>query len=969
MKLTEDILFPPFRLDPVNEQLWREDRLVPLRPKTFAVLRCLVEQAGRLVTKEELLKTVWSDTRVSDGILKVYIRDLRDILGDDSEQPRFIETVARRGHKFIGQVISNQLSVVSSKEEENQKPVLSAVEGSKGKRQKARIEEFFPTPSTQDLAPLLVGRDIELTHLHRLFAKAMNGERQVVFVTGEPGIGKTTLVEAFLLSLESNVHRLESNAPRNSASPVPTLDARHQTLDRRWWVGRGQCVEQHGAGEAYLPVLEALSRIGRSPDGEQLVTILRQCAPMWLVQMPVLVAAEEFEALQRRVIGATRERMLREMVEAIEILTAYRPLVLWLEDLHWADASTVNWLAAVAQQTVSARLFVIGTYRPSDLSLSGHSLRAVRQELVAKGQSEELLLPFLSADDITQYLTRRYVQHHFPSELGTAIQRSTDGNPLFVVNMVDYLNAQGVIAKVDGHWRLQSPVEEVARGVPESVRQLIEKQVEQLSEEQQRLLEAASVVGATFSAAAVAAGLEVPTESVEEWCEALVKRGQFLQAQEPNTLPDGTMCGRYQFLHALYQAVLYERIPTMRRVRLHRRVGDTQEQLYDARAPEIAAELAAHFERGGDLPRAVQYRRHAGDNALRQHGYQEARGHFTRGLELIAMIPDTPERTQQELTLQLALGSPLQALHGYGAPEVEAVYTRARELAQRMGESTQLFPVWRGLYVFYVLRGQLRIAHELGERLLSVAQSVQDPALLLEAHFAVGQTLMFQGKLVAAQEHLERGITLYDPERHSSHAFLYGQDPGVFCYILAAWNLSLQGYPDQALRMNQAGLAVAQEVAHPLSLAAMHVFFALTHQLRRERHAAQEQAGAAIALSSQQGFPHFLTFGIVLRGWALAELGHTKEGITQMREGFAAYRATGAALATTRFAALLAEALEKVGQQEEGLDVLSAALAVVHNGGERDYEAELYRLRGELVLQSGVRRPASGVQSQNQFKV
>ena len=770
VKLTEEIVFPPFRLDPINEHLWRENQLVPLRPKTFAVLRCLVEQAGRLVTKEELLKAVWPGIRVSDGILKGYIRDLRAVLGDDSQQPRFIETVPRRGHRFIAAVTT--AAPVPSFESQAPSPPPS------------------PAPSSQPLAPLLVGRETELAHLHRLFAKAVRGERQMVFVTGEPGIGKTTLVETFLQNLESErVQGPRSKVQSPGFEPAPSP----QPLAASLWLGRGQCVEQYGTGEAYLPVLEALGRIGRSSSGKQLVTILRQYAPTWLVQMPMLLVAEEMETLQRRVVGATRERMLREMVEAIEVLTVQHPLVLWFEDLHWADASTVDWLAAIAQRSAPVRLLVIGTYRPSDLSLSNHPLRAVKQELVAKGQSEELLLPFLSADDVTHYLTRRYTKHQFPSELGTAIHRSTDGNPLFVVNMVDYLTVQGMLAEVDGHWRLQSPVEEVVRGVPDSLRQLIEKHIERLSDEQQRLLEVASIVGATFSAATVAATVEVPVEQVEEWCDKLVKRGQFLHPQEPNVLPDGTICGSYQFLHALYQAILYERIPPMRRLRLHRRVGDGEERLYGSRAHEIAAELAVHFERGGDRSRAVQYRQQAGHNALRQHGYQEAITHFTQGLELLATFPDTPERRQQELALQVALGSPLQALHGYSAPEVETVYTRARELAQQIGDTAQLFPVLRGLYVFYLLRGKLPAAHELGERLLSLAQSVQDPAFLLEAHFAVGQTLMFRGELVAALEHLEQGIALYDPVRHHSHAFLYGQDPGVFCLVLAAWDLCLLG--------------------------------------------------------------------------------------------------------------------------------------------------------------------------------
>ncbi len=942
VKLTEQIVFPPFRLDPVNEQLWREHQLVPLRPKTFAVLRFLVEHAGRLVTKEELLKGVWPDTRVSGGIVKGHIRDLRNILSDDSQQPRFIETVPRRGHRFIGQVVSSQHSVGSKEQASGVRSPASAVRSSQSL-----------TPNTQHPTPLLVGREIELARLHGLFEKSLAGERQIVFVTGEPGIGKTTLVETFLQNLESSVQRLASE--NHDISLLQTLDPRLQTLDSHLWIGRGQCVEQHGAGEAYLPVLEALSRIGRSPGGEQLVTILQQYAPTWLVQMPALLAAEELETLQRRVVGATRERMLREMVEALEVLTAHRPLVLWFEDLHWADASTVDWLAALAQQSAPARLLVIGTYRPSDLSLRNHPLRAVKQELVAKGQSEELLIPFLSVDDVTQYLKRRYAQHQFPSGLGTAIHRRTDGNPLFVVNMVEYLAAQGMIAVVDGRWRLQTTIEEVGRGVPDSLRQLIEKHIERLSEEQQRLLEVASVVGVMFAAAAVAAGTEAPVEQVEEWCDGLAKRGQFLQAQEPRELPDGTICGSYKFLHPLYQAVPYERIPAMRRLRLHRRVGDGQERLYGARTHEIAAELAVHFERGGDLHRAVQYRQHAGHNALRQHGYQEAIAHYTRGLELLATFPDTPERRQQELALQVALGSPLQALEGYSAPEVEAVYTRARELSERIGEASQLFPVLRGLYVFYLLRGKLQTAHELGQRLLSLAQGVQDSAFLLEAHFAVGQTLMFRGECDAAREHLEQGIALYDPVRHHSHAFLYGQDPGIFCRVLAAWDLCLLGYPDQALKRSQEALAMAQEVTHPFSVAAAQTFFALTHQFRREEQAAQDRAEAAVELCSQQGFPFFLAFGMILIGWALAEQGHTEEGITQIRQGLAAYRATGAELATTRWIALLAEAWGKAGQPEEGLNVLAEALTFEQQSGERFYEAELYRLRGELSLRMGER--------------
>jgi len=952
VNVTEQLHFPPFLLDLVNEQLWREDELVPLRPRAFALLWFLAKHAGRLLTKEELLKGVWPETRVTKQILKGYMHNLRAVLGDDAQLPRFIETVPRRGYRFIAAVSTDAPTPCSPFPGLPPLPSHSSAQGS-------QIQ-----PEARHVRPnmALVGRDAELSRLHSVFATALRGERQIVFVTGEPGIGKTTLVETFLRGVG---HREFGSRSLPFSSPNP-----HSHIPASvFWLGKGQCVEQHGAGEAYLPVLEALGRIGREPGGASFVAMLQQYAPTWLVQMPALVAAEAFEALQRRVLGATRERMLREMVEAMEAIAAARPLILWLEDLHWADASTVDWIAAIAQRRAPARLLVIGTYRPSDLSLSNHPLRAVKQELIAKKHGEELWLPFLTVDNVTQYLRQRYTRQQFPAGLGAAIHQRTDGNPLFVVNMVEYLAAQEVIVEVDGHWRLQTPVEEIGRGVPDGVRQLIEKHLERLSEEHQRMLEVASIAGVTFSATAVAAGTQTAVAQIEEWCEGLVKRGQFLQAQEARVLPDGTLCGSYRFQHALHQAVVYERIPSLRRVRLHRRIGEIEEQQYGDHVSAIASELAMHFERGGDLLRAVRYHQQAGHHALRQHGYQESITHFRRGLDLLATSPDTPERRQHELALYVALGAPLQALHGYSASEVEEVYRRARELSQGLGGTAQLFPALRGLYIFCLVRGNVQAAHELAEHLLSIAQSAHDEALLVEAHFAVGQTLTLRGNGVAGRDHLERGIALYDPSRHRSHALLYGQDPGVYCHLVAAWDLCLLGYPDQALQRNHEARAIAEAVGHPLSLAASQAFFAVTHQCRREGAEVHMHAEAAMELAALHGFPFFRAFGIILKGWALAEQGHTAEGLAHMREGLTAYRATGAELLRVRFLALLAEQYGKGGQPENGLHVLAEARAVINSDGARDYDAELYRLKGELTLQKGTGGWGLGARAKKKTRV
>jgi predicted ATPase len=326
---------------------------------------------------------------------------------------------------------------------------------------------------------------------------------------------------------------------------------------------------------------------------------------------------------------------------------------------------------------------------------------------------------------------------------------------------------------------------------------------------------------------------------------------------------------------------------------------------------------------------------------------------LTSALELLQILPDTPERTQQELTLQLSLGVPLLITKGHAAPEVGTAYTRARELCRQVGATPQLFPVVRGLWFFNLLRAELRTARELGEQLLSLAQSVQDPLLLSEGHRAMGVTLFWLGEGISAREHFEQGIVLYEPRQHRSHAFLYEQDPGTTHRIYAACALWYLGYPDQALERIHDALTLARELAHPFSLVFTLTFAAICHQFRRERHLTQEQAEAVMTLSTAQGFVQYLAQGAILRGWAVAEQGQGEEGIAQMRQGLVAFRATGAKLLAPYYLALLAEAYEKMGQAEEGLSVLAEALEAVHRTEKRMYEAELYRLKGELTLQQG----------------
>src|SRR5262249_27198424 len=319
----------------------------------------------------------------------------------------------------------------------------------------------------------------------------------------------------------------------------------------------------------------------------------------------------------------------------------------------------------------------------------------------------------------------------------------------------------------------------------------------------------------------------------------------------------------------------------------------------------------------------------AGQQAVQRSANTEAIDHLTIALELLKTLPATPERTHQELMVQIALSTPLGMIKGFAASEVELAYARARELCQQVGDTPQLFPVLVGLLRFYLVRAELQTAHELGKQCLSLAQRVQDPALLLEAHMALGPLLLFRGEVTSACEHAERGIALYDPQQHRSHAFLYGLDPRVDGLSVVAQTLWMLGYPDQARKSIHEALTLAQELSHPLSLTLALWVSARLHQFRGEEHAAKERAEAVMALCSEQGFSQWLAQGTLMRGAALAVQGQEEEGILQLRQGLAAHRATGAELIRPYHLTLLAEAHGKVGQTDEGLRVLAEALALV----------------------------------------
>ena len=671
MARDSSIQFAEFRLEPCNARLWHGTQVVKLKPKAFAVLCFLIERAGQLVTKDDLWQAVWPDVTVSDNVLAASIRDIRKELGDNAKMPRFVETVHRRGYRFL-HVIASQ-------------PVQSP--------------ESEPTPNTQHPAPLLVGRDRELAQLHVWLDKARSGERQIVFVTGEPGIGKTVLIEAFLSEVrrqeETQKAKIEDSSPApNPQSPTPEVS-----------LGWGQCIEQFGEGEAYLPILTALGQLGRSTVGPQMIEVLKQYAPSWLVHLPALAPRAEFTELRHKTTGTTRPRMLRELAKALEALTAVGAtgrsslLILVLEDLHWSDPSTLEWLSFVAKRRAPARLMILSSYRPVEMLATEHPLRAVLRELRLHQQCQELSPALLTESEITTYLTQRVheetnsnggettpkpetAQRDADSLRAVAglIYQRTEGNPLFMVSVVNELETRGLFGaqQENGTWHEQAAV--LTRDVPNNIRQFVTDQCDRLAPAERGLLEAASLAGMTFSTAAVAAALERDIIETEEGCAHLAAQHRFLRPAGIVKWPDGTVGAGYGFLHALYQQLWHERVGTSKLEQFHLRIGSRKESAYGDRAGEIALELAVHFEQGHDYRRAIHYLGLAGRNAVQRNAHHEAISVLSKGLEMLNELPDTPEHVQQELALQIALGGPLMATKGFAAPEVRKTYTVMRQV-------------------------------------------------------------------------------------------------------------------------------------------------------------------------------------------------------------------------------------------------------------------------------------------------
>jgi predicted ATPase len=607
------------------------------------------------------------------------------------------------------------------------------------------------------------------------------------------------------------------------------------------------------------------------------------------------------------------------------------PLVFVIEDLQWVDPSTVEHLSLLLDQGAQARIIIILAFRPT-----------FQPPLSAQSRFTEIILNRLARQQVEAMIDKVAGGKALPADILDQLVLKTDGIPLFVEELTKMVLESGRLEEEDERYVFPGPFPDLA--VPATLQDSLMARLDRLGTVKE-VVQLGAVLGREFSFDVINAVSPLTEATLRDELTKLVDLEVLHQVGTPPQ-------ARYSFKQALIQDAAYQSLLRSTRQQYHQRIAETLGSRFSETAEAHPELLAQHFTEANMTREAIAYWLKAGQMSTRRSANPEAISHLRKGIEIVKKIPDDAARHEQELMLQVALGVPLTATRGFASPDVEKVYARARELCDGLGDTPQLFPVLRGLWLFHLVRAELKSAYDFGTQLLRLAESVQDPALLLSAHLALGLTLCYQGRFVSALEHLEQGIALYDSREHHRLAYEYGDDPGVVCSSYSALVHWMLGHPAKALDRDREALALARRISHPFSLALALNFSARLHQCLREEATTRERAEETMQLATDQGFAHWLTTGTILRGWALAMLGKGDEGVAQIQEGVSDWQAIGAGVAGPHCLAMLAEAFAKAGQVDEGLNALADALAAAEKSGEGLYEPELHRLKGELLLTS-----------------
>jgi class 3 adenylate cyclase/predicted ATPase len=790
-----------------------------------------------------------------------------------------------------------------------------------------RVYEQSTESAPRHDAVHLIGREAEITLLRQRWEHSKTVRGQVVLISGEAGIGKSSLVNAMRSQAEQEgfprVTFRCSPYHRNSALyPVAVHIRQLLGLDR----------------EADSQVkLTALERRLKPYEHD-----IKNMVQLFAMLLSIPVPEDRYPGLN---ISPKQQReQTLEALSAWLLAEAQRQpvLVLW-EDIHWADPTTLELLGLLVDRAPSASILALLTFRPDFVAL-----------FPMRSHITTVMLNRLEAAQAQAIMARLTSGKHLPPEVIAHIASRADGVPLYVEELTKALLESDLLQEQDDHYRLTRPLSDMA--IPMTLQDSLMARLDRAPAVRE-VAQLGAVIGREFSYEMLHALSVIEEKHLQQGLAKLVdselihQRGQLRLA-------------KYVFKHALVQDAAYQSMLRRTRQHYHQRCAQVMESNFTDLVKTEPELVAYHYTEAGCAAESVAYWLQAGQRAAQRLAHHEAIAHLTKGLEVLATQASTPAGAQQEFLLNVTLGVSIAAVKGYAASELSKIYTRAQELSQQVAETPQHFQAVRGLVLYYLVRGQTQPALELAQQLVEQGERQTEVGLKMLSRYHLGMALFQRGVVAEAAQHYEQAKSMYVIEQHRGLANVYGIDLGVTTrgfYSLPMWIL---GYPDRALALGQEALTFAQDLGHPFSLVFAQCWLAWLHQYRQEADAAHEHATIGINLATGQGLPLYRAWGAIAQGWALTQQGQATEGIVLMQKGIETANATGADVYRPYFLSLLAEALNHTGEWESGLRLLDEAVEAVDRTGERFYEAELYRLKGDLTLKAD--KAASTAQAQSQ---
>jgi predicted ATPase len=778
----------------------------------------------------------------------------------------------------------------------------------------------------------VVGRERELDALIHEFEAADRGKGRLVLVSGEAGMGKTTLVDAFVRQLEEG------------GSPVR--------------VGRGRCSERLAGSEAYLPVLEVLDSMQRHEHLGSISRLIRALAPSWYVQiMPPSPNDSSAARLAAETVGGSQERLKREIAALFEEVARLQPVVLCFDDMHWADPSTTDLLGYLARRLAESRILIVVTSRPSELAQARHPFLPLKLDLVAHGLCREIAPSYLDVEQIVRYVALQFPDHDFPAGFAQLIHDRTDGNPLFMSELLRELRRRQIVRQEDGRWIVEEDLRRLESELPESVRSLIQRKVDALDDPDRRLLAAASVQGVDFDSALVASVLQLPDDDVEDRLERLEREHALVRFVDEHENADRSLTVRYRFAHHVYHNAFYDSLRATRRVALSRGVADVLIRRTGDQPGERAADIAILFEAARDNIRAAEYWNRAAQAAARLYAHDETAQLAQRGLALLQNEPESQARAAAELGLQMTYGLAIKTSQGYAVPAVGEAYARARELCRQVDDPARVIPVLIGLAAHHVVSGDIRASHDVSLEMLGLFERLGDPHLQMIGLWSVGAALFHLGELEASHDHLARALELYDPAFHTPRVWQTGIEPGIFCRCEISRTLTMLGYPEQGIVQASQAVAQARAIDHPQPLAFALLFEIFAHLALRSPAAVMTTFDELSTVCTAHGIAQELQWAVPLRARARIELGDSARGIQEIAEGLAAHALTNSTLLRPYYLVLYAGALLRAQRWADAQRILDESATVAGATGQHAYDAEHARIQATLLVRQGIRTP------------